>query len=89
MICFVWLILLVLFSFDKKKVKYSNKRQQTKQTINLRKKQHSMKKISVLLVGILMLTLSVSAQRYAIIDTKYIQIHAVGGTTDTTMIISK
>ena len=31
-----------------------------------------MKKISILLVGIMMLTLSVSAQRYAIIDTKYI-----------------
>ncbi len=31
-----------------------------------------MKKILALLIGVMMLTLSVSAQRYAIIDTKYI-----------------
>lgn len=58
--------------FEKEKVKQGLERKQQTGSLKLRKNQHAMKKIALLFAIILTAAISVSAQKYAIIDTKYI-----------------
>lgn len=58
--------------FEKETVKPRPAKQREAGTLNLRKNQHAMKKIALLFLICITAAASVSAQKYAIIDTKYI-----------------